>query len=160
MADMTVTPETLQLGITLQAITLPGATHTESVLPLALDVQIKAPKIVPQFPTLTRKPNLNFRDEPMDNSVLVGDTASGYAVLNKTRTYNGRDFEFEMPAVPDADKVIYMDFYEANKDNDFSWYDNQDSTMYQVVFAGKPKCRLVGKGDLWNIVFHFRQISP
>lgn len=159
MADETVLPSTLDLGLTQQTVTLPGATHTESVATLALVATLTTPAIICQFPVITRTPNLNFRDEQSDNAVLIGDTASGYPVVNKLITFDPREFEFEMPAVPDADKLTVMAFYEANKDIAFPWYNAQDSTLYEVVFVSKPKCRLAGRGDLWNMFFHFRQSS-
>jgi len=160
MADITVTPSTLELSLTIESVTLPGAEHIEYPSTLALDLQVKSPKLLCQFPILTRDPNLNFRDEPSAGSVLLGETGSGYPVLNKINTFNGRDIEFDMPSVPDADKVQYIAFYEANKDTYFPWYNKQDGVTYNVIFAERPRCRLAdGIGDTWNMTFHFIQVS-
>lgn len=112
------------------------------------------------FPEVVRSPNLTFSDEKSDKAVLVGDYASGYPLLNKLFTFDARTFEFEMPCVPDADKVLIMQFYEDNKDVPFYWFNKQDKTLYEVVFVGKPRCRLEGRGDLWRMGFCFRQSSP
>jgi len=112
------------------------------------------------FPEVVRSPNLIFSDEKSDKAVLVGDTASGYPVPNKLFTFDPRDFNFEMPCVPDADKVEIMQFYEDNKDVPFYWLNKQDKTQYEIIFISKPGCRLEGRGDLWRMRFNFRQSSP
>ena len=112
------------------------------------------------FPHIVRDPNLNFSDEKSDKAVLIGDTASGYPVLNKLFTFDPRDFGLELPCVPDADKQEIMTFYEDNKDVPFYLINKQDKTRYEVVFVSKPTCRLEGRGDLWRMGFSFRQSSP
>jgi len=160
MADITVYPDTFELALTLETPTLPGATHTEYPATFELELSLKTPAVVCPFPRITRTPNLNFRAEPTDEGILIGSTASGYPVVNKTATFAPIDFEHEMPCVPDADKILIMDFYEANKDNSFPWYNAQDEMVYEIIFVSKPKCRLAGRGDLWNMFFHFRQAEP
>jgi hypothetical protein len=112
------------------------------------------------FPRVVRDPNLIFSDESSDDAVDIGKTASGYPVLNKLVTFDARDFNFEMPCVPDADKVEIMTFYDANKDLAFYWYNKQDKVTYEVIFLSRPTCRLEGRGDLWRMGFAFRQVSP
>ena len=112
------------------------------------------------FPNEVRDPNLDFSDEPSGKAVLIGDTASGYPVLNKLFTFDPRTFDFEKPCVPDADKLEIMQFYEDNKDVPFYWTNKQDKTRYEVVFVSKPTCRLEGRGDLWRMGFSFRQAAP
>lgn len=112
------------------------------------------------FPDISRKPNLNFSDEPSDEAVLIADVASGYPLLNKLFTFDPRTFSFEMPCVPEANKLEIMEFYDNNKDVPFYWYNKQDKTQYEVVFISKPGCRLDGRGDLWRISFELRQSTP
>jgi len=112
------------------------------------------------FPDIERKPNLTFRDEPSDDAVLIGKTASGYPVLNKVVTFDARTFTFEKPCVPNADKLWIMEFYEDNKEVPFYWLNKQDKVTYEVIFISKPSCRLEGRGDLWRMGFNFRQSSP
>lgn len=111
------------------------------------------------FPYEIRSPNLNFRDEPSDKAVMVADADSGYPVLNKLFTFDARTFSFDMPCVPEADKLEIMEFYENNKDVPFYWFNKQNKTQYEVVFVGKPGCRLEGRGDLWRISLMLRQSS-
>jgi len=112
------------------------------------------------FPDISRKPNQNFSDEPSDDAVLVGSTASGYPALNKLFTFDPRTFSFEMPCVPNADKLWIMEFYEDNKEVPFYWLNKQDKVTYEIIFISKPECRLDGRGDLWRIKLMLRQSSP
>lgn len=162
MADCTVTPATLSLVLAQLAVTLPGATHVESPATLALALTMPPAKIVCSFPIISRKPSIIFSDEKSANAVLVGDMASGYPLLNKLFTFDARWFIFEMPAVPEAEKLIIMAYYENHKDTSFSWYNDQDSTWYEVCFICKPGCKLEtdGYGDLWKLLISFRQTSP
>lgn len=160
MADITVTPDALAAEAALHTPLLPGAAHTEHVTTLAAAAILYAPDIVISFPVISRKPSHAFSDEPSDKAVLIGDTASGYPVLNKLFTFDPRTFSFELPCVPEADKLVIMAFYEAHKDKSFPWYNDQDYTWYEVVFAGKPTCRLDGRGDLWRITLSLRQAAP
>jgi len=110
------------------------------------------------FPYNLRAPSVeNFSDEKSDEAVLIADTASGYPVLNKLFTFDPRTFSFELSCVPDADKKEIMTFYENNKDIPFLWTNKQDNTQYEVVFAGRPGCRLDGRKDLWRITIKLRQ---
>jgi len=158
MADITVTPEAFNLAVIIEAPSLPGADHISAVSTLALVVTLPAPTIVISFPIISRKPSQVFSDELSDDAVLIGKTASGYPVLNKVVTFDARTFIFEMPSVPEADKLIIMAFYEVHKDKAFPWY-NEDHAWHEVVFIGKPRCRLDGRGDLWRITLMLRQSS-
>lgn len=111
------------------------------------------------FPDISRKPNQNFSDEPSDDAVLVGSTASGYPALNKLFTFDPRTFSFEMPCVPEVDKLEIMEFYENNKEVSFYWLNKQDQTTYEVAFISRPDCSLEGRGDLWRMIIEFRQSS-
>ena len=136
MANMTVTPAALTLGLLLNA-----------------------PTMVSSFPGISRKPSQTFSDEPSDQAVVIGEAASGYPVLNKLFTFDPRTFSFELPGVLEADKLVVMAFYEDHKDIPFPWYNNQDHTWFEVVFVSKPRCRLDGRGDLWRIQLNLRQTS-
>lgn len=160
MADITITPAAFELALTQQEITLPGAKHVQSVSTFELALTLPAPAIVISFPLVSRKPSQVFSDEPSDKAVLVGDMASGYPFLNKLVTFDPRTFNFEMPSVPEADKLIIMAFYEVHKDKAFPWYNEQDHSWHEVIFLGRPRCRLDGRGDLWRITLMLRQNSP
>lgn len=109
------------------------------------------------FPDISRKPNQTFSDEPSGEAVQVADKASGYPSLNKLFTFDPREFSFEMPCVPETEKLEIMEFYENNKDVPFYWLNKQDHTNYEVVFISKPGCRLDGRADLWRITLNLRQ---
>lgn len=160
MADVTVQPSTLLLALAQPAVTLPGATHTESPATLALTLTLPPFKISCSFPIISRKPSQIFSDEKSSEAVLVGDMASGYPLLNKLFTFDPRTFIFELPGVLEADKLLIMNFYEVHKDTSFPWYNDQDHTWYEVCFVGKPGCKLDGRGDLWRISLMLRQVSP
>ena len=112
------------------------------------------------FPTISRGPSLNFSDEKSDEAVLVADVASGYPQPNKQFTFDPRTFKFDMPNVPDADKLTVIAFYEANKDLSFYWTNDQDGVQYEVVFLSKPRCRIDGRIDFWRIGLSLRLSSP
>lgn len=112
------------------------------------------------FPSGVRTPNLIFSDELSDEAVLIGQMASGYPLINKLFTFDPRTFDFEMPAVPEADKLDIMTFYADNKDVPFYWLNRQDGTVYEVVFISKPGCRVEGRGDLWRIHLILWQSTP
>lgn len=160
MASVTVTPDTLELALTQQPVTLPGATHVQYASAFALALTLPAPKTVCSFPIISRKPSQVFSDELSDKAVLVKEVASGYPQLNKLFTFDARTFIFDMPAVPEADKVTIMAFYEAHKDEAFPWYNKQVHEWFEVVFIRRPGCKLQGRGDLWNLRIMLRQNSP
>ena len=112
------------------------------------------------FPFNIRSPNLNFSEPPSGKAVLVGDSASGYPMMNKLFTFEPRTFDFEIPCVPDADKKEVMQFYEDNKEVPFYWLNKQDKSLHETIFVGKPTCRLEGRGDLWRMGFSLRQSAP
>jgi len=160
MADCTVTPETLELTLTQPLITLPGADHIQPVATLGLALTQYLPLIVISFPGLSRSPGHTFSDEPSDDGIIIGSTASGYPVLNKQFTFNGRIFTPELCSVSEADKLVVMAFYETHKDVPFSWYNHQDATTYEVCFLSKPRCRMDGRKDLWRIGLILMQTLP
>lgn len=151
MADMTVFPDTLAVVATLLVPLLPDVDHVEHVTTLAAKTVLYAPTIVISFPTLSRKPSHAFSDEPDAHAVFVHSTASGYPVLNKLTTFDGRTFTPELRSTSEADKLTVMAFYEMNKAKEFPWYNDQDATWYTVCFISKPKCRIDGRKDLWRI---------
>lgn len=160
MADITVTPDTFELALTQYGITLPGASHVQSVETFELVVTAYLPKAICSFPCIERTPSHAFSDEPDSNVVLVSSTASGYPVLNPQFTFDGRIFTPELRSVIQADKLIVMAFYEQHKDKEFPWYNDQDDTTYTVCFMVEPRCRLDGRKDLWRIQLILKQTSP
>jgi len=157
MADMTVFPEALELVITQYAPVLPGASHTQAMTTQELVLTQFAPTTISSFPGLSRGPSHNFSDEKSDDAVLIHSTASGYPVLNKLFTFDGRTFTPELRSVIEVDKLAVMAFYETNKAKEFPWYNEQDATWYTVCFISKPKCRLDGRKDLWRIQLNLLQ---
>jgi len=157
MADMTVFPETLELVVEQHTPVLPGADHIEAMATQELILTQFAPTAISSFPGLSRGLSHNFSDEKSDDAVLVHSTASGYPVLNKLFTFDGRTFTPELRSVIEADKLTVMAFYEINKAKEFPWYNEQDATWYTVCFINKPKCRLDGRKDLWRIQLNLLQ---
>lgn len=160
MADITVTPDTFELALTLEEITLPGAQHNQPVLTQRLALALYPPLIIISFPGLSRGPSHAFTDEPDGRAVIVGSTASGYPVLNKQSTFAPRTFTPELRSVIEADKLTVMAFYKTHKDIPFPWYNKQDSLTYEVAFVNRPRCRMDGRKDLWRIQLTLRQTSP
>lgn len=112
------------------------------------------------WPVIARKGSHIFSDEPDDNAVLVGSTASGYPVLNKLFTFDPRTITFELYSVVDVDKLKIMAFYENNKEVPFYWPNSQDSVTYEATFVKKPRCRIDGRKDLWRLQIVLRLITP
>jgi len=157
---MTVFPEALELVLTQHTPVLPGADHIEHMSIQELELIQFAPSIIISFPGLSRGPSRTFSDEPSDKAVTVGSSASGYPVLNKLFTFDGRTFTPEYRSVSEVDKLTVMAFYETNKDTSFPWYNRQDLTWYEVCFTTKPQCRLDGRKDLWRIQLNLLQTTP
>lgn len=160
MADVTVEPSTLELALTQQAMSLPGATHTSFVSTFALALTRPPSRAICSFPVISRKPSHAFSDEPTGKAVLIGNVASGYPVLNKLFTFDPRTFTPELRFVPEADKQIIMQFYESHKDVTFPWYNDQDHTEHEVAFASKPRCRIDGRRDRWRISLNLLKCAP
>lgn len=157
MADVTVTPSTFELVLTQETLGL-GFT----IFPSAFQLVVTVPpsKVTYSFPRISRGPvEKGFIDEPSGTAVLIGDTASGYLVLNKIATFEPRTFKFELPNVPDVDKLIVMAFYESHKDKTFPWYNDQDGLTYEVCFLSRPECRIEGRKDFWRIGLEFLQVT-
>ena len=151
MADMTVYPDALALELSVEVPTLPGAQHIESPETLTLEAGIFTETVVISFPTISRSPSHVFSDELPDDSVLIGNTASGYPLLNKRFTLGLRTITPDYRRVSEADKLVVMAFYEATKDTSFPYYNKQDDTTYEVVFMAKPTCVIDGLYNLWRI---------
>ena len=113
------------------------------------------------FPNIDRKPETGtFSREPAGGAVLVGETASGYPVLNKLFTFEPDVIKGELPFVADTDKRTVMQFYEDNKDVPFYFYDDQAKETIEVCFTGKPSCRLEETPDMWRITIELKLTSP
>jgi len=113
------------------------------------------------FPNIDRKPDVEgFVREPSGGAVLIGETASGYPVLNKLFTFEPDVIKFELRLVADADKGTVMQFYEDNKDVPFYFYDDQAKETLEVCFAVKPSCRLDGTPDMWRISIEMKPTTP
>lgn len=112
------------------------------------------------FPVISRAPDFTLRDEQSDKAVLIASTGSGFPHLNKLFTFDPRLFSFALPCVPEVEKLEVMTFYENNKDIPFYWLNRQDGVRYEVIFAGKPDCRIDGRRDLWKITLNLLQSSP
>ena len=113
------------------------------------------------FPDIERKPESEgFSREPSGGAVIIGDTASGYPVLNKIITFEPDVIKFELRLVADPDMLTVMQFYEDNKDVPFYWYDDQAKETLEVCFAAPPSCRLEDTPDMWRIAIEFKLTSP
>jgi len=159
VADITVQLDEQALSLDQLALTLPGAGHIQYAETQVLELTPYAPDVVISFPGLSRAPSRNFSDEPSDDAVIVGAVDSGYPVLNKLFTFDGRTFTPELRSVSNADKLTVMDFYEVFKDKEFPWYNAQDTLTYMVCFMRPPRCRMDGRIDLWRIQLELKQTS-
>lgn len=111
------------------------------------------------FPTISTGPNFKFEDEKNPDAVAIASTASGYPVLNKLLTFDGRGFFFEHAYVSQASKEAIIAFYEANKDIPFLWTNEQDNVEYEVVFLGPPKCKTEDDRTFWRVSLSLMQSS-
>ena len=112
------------------------------------------------FPTILTGSGFVFRDDKDPDTVQVASTASGYPILNKLFTFDGRIFSFDWYFVSQADKETIMTFYENNKDVPFFWNNEQDDVKYEVVFTQPPRYRVDGQKDRWKIRLELMQSSP
>lgn len=112
------------------------------------------------FPVISRAPDFTLSDEPSDKAVLIADMASGYPLVNKLFTFEPELFSFDLPCVPEVEKEEVMTFYENNKDVPFYWLNRQSGVLEEVIFVGKPGCRIDGRRDLWRITLKLLQSSP
>ena len=113
------------------------------------------------FPNIERKPDAErFSREPCGDAVLIGETASGYPVLNKLVTFEPDVIRFELRFTPDAHKATVMQFYEDNKEITFYFYDDQAKETIEVCFTARPSCRLDGTPDMWRIGIELKQTKP
>jgi len=114
------------------------------------------------FPVLSRGPGgKSYTEDISKEAVQIGVKASGLPVLNKLFTFAPKTWKHTRYLVSQADKVTYMAYYETNKDVPFDWANEQeDGTVYEVIFDGPPKCQLDRIKNRWQIVFVFTQYSP
>ena len=113
------------------------------------------------FPNIDRKPDAEgYVREPSGGAVQIGETASGYPLLNTLFTFEPDIIEFELRLVADADMRTVLQFYEDNKGVPFYWYDDQAKETIEVCFSRKPGCRLDGTPDLWRISIGLKQTNP
>lgn len=114
------------------------------------------------FPVLTRHPGVKNYTEVIDkDAVQIGKKASGLPVLNKLFTFAGKIWKHTRNLVSQADKEAYLVHYEAHKDVPFNWANEQENdTLYEIIYAAPPKCQLDRLKTRWKIVFTFMQYSP
>lgn len=112
------------------------------------------------FPTISRNPGVSgYNFDKSSDAILVANRASGLPVLNKIWTFDPIIFSFKLNLVSDTDKNTIMDFYEANKDVPFYWYNNQDSITYEVIFTRPVRCSLDKIKTRWQISIELQQYS-
>lgn len=112
------------------------------------------------FPTLDRSPDIQgFVDEYSDESIQIGSFASGYPCINKLFTFDPRTWTYTLSYVSQSDKTTLMSFYLANKDVPFYWLNEQEDIVFEVIFVGKPSCRIQDNddNDSWQIGMTLRQ---
>ncbi len=110
------------------------------------------------FPTLSTGPKIEgFTDEYVEGAVALVDLKSGYPLLIPRFNFVPRNFRFTRRLVSQTDKKIIEVFYQANKDLNFNWLNDQDSVTYEVIFADKPSCMLDGAKDEWRIEINLIQ---
>jgi len=114
------------------------------------------------FPTLTAKPEIEgFGDQYSDDAVQRSSFASGYPCINELFTFDPRIFQERRRNVSETDKETWMAFYQANKALPFYWLNEQDNTVYEVVFVERPIPFIQNNDnkELWTISQTLRQSS-
>jgi hypothetical protein len=106
------------------------------------------------FPTLSCAPKISgWSDAFHSGCVEIGATASGYPVANKLVTFVPKDFSHTLQNVSQADKEIVEAFYIANMDVPFYWLNEQNNTIYEVMFTDRPSTQTQDDDnkELWQI---------
>jgi len=114
------------------------------------------------FPSLSRSPDIQgfFRRRPPE-AVGAPFFASGYPCMNKLFTFNPVTWGGTLSSVGQTDMEALDAFYVDNCDVPFYWYNKQDDTIYEVVFAKPPDIQIQGNDDkeLWQIGLELRQAA-
>ena len=115
------------------------------------------------FPNLSCSPDIQgFADEHLEHIVEVGNRASGYPIPIKKFTFDPRTWSCTFSNVSQADKETLLAFYQDNMEVPFYWLNEQEDTVYEVVFGGRPSCRVQDNDnkELWQIGMTLIQSSP
>lgn len=114
------------------------------------------------FPTLSAIAEIKgFGDQYSDDAVQRASFASGYPCMNEMFTFDPRIFQERRRNVSQTDKESWMAFYQLNKGVPFYWLNEQDNTVYEVVFVERPIPVIQGDDNknLWSISQVLRQSS-
>ena len=114
------------------------------------------------FPTIKAAAKIrSWSDNYSDEAVKIASFASGYPCINMLFTFDPRTWTDVREDVDETDKKTVMAFYQANKDRSFYWLNEQDETVYEVIFTGRPETSLMDDDDRerWRIAMTLRQTS-
>lgn len=157
----TIIPSVLSLLLTLES---PAAAVNLVIIEpdvLALEVDLLLARMGTFFPILSTSPRIEgYVDEYPDETVIRDFYESGYPVVNPQFTLDLKSFLHSLKYVSNADKLIVMAFYLSNRDDNFFWTNEQDDdTVYEVIFVRRPNCVLDGAKDEWKIDLELKQVN-
>jgi len=111
------------------------------------------------FPTLSQGQKIEgFTDEYSDDAVLIPASNTGHQTITEGHQFNARNFSYILRDVIEADKILVENFYRSNKGKHFLWANEQeDYTLYEVVFMDKPLTQLDGAKSRWKILINLKQ---
>jgi hypothetical protein len=115
------------------------------------------------FPALTASPDIaSFVEDYSSEAVEIASYASGYPCINEHFTFDPMTWQYTLSNVSQTDKDTLLNFYQLNKGVSFYWENEQDSTVYDVIFVQQPSRRMQNNDDksLWSISMVVRQASP
>ena len=108
------------------------------------------------FPAYVRLPGSNsFTESPDKNAVQVARTADGHPVLNELFTDSCDTWKTTRNLVSQAHKDAIKAHYKAHRGIPFNWTNEQDDTVYEVVYACPPQYQLDRLKNLWKITIEF-----
>ncbi len=110
------------------------------------------------FPTLSSGIINSHTQSPDPKTVSIGQTASGYPVVQKLSTFTPLIFRYTRVSMSTADMQTIKAFYDANMGVPFEWLNTKDGDTYEVIFMQPPQA--VVRNRAWGISFVFQQSSP
>jgi len=153
-----VTPSTLALQLSLPVPVYGGVLSLVEIDLLTLEITLRQPVAGPMFPTLSTSPSLQQYTDEFDESTILKDSyASGYPLLNPQYDFDPKHFRHTLRNISQADKILLMNFYEGNKESEVFWLNEQDGSIYVVMFMSKPFCELDASKNEHRIELDLKQ---
>ena len=153
-----VTPSVLALQLTLPVPVYGGVLLLVAVDARGLEITLRQPIVGSMFPTLLTSPSLEqYVDEFDEETILRDSYSSGYPLLNPQFDFDPKHFQHILRNVSQADKILLMNFYEGNSENEVFWLNEQDGNTYVVIFLSKPLCELDASKNEHRIELNLKQ---